>query len=212
VVHLFINARALNGREKFETTATDLSAIPYLLILEIAGIWLPLAFHAAYGLALSFEARPNVGKYPFSRNWAYTLQRLTGIVALAFIAYHLWQFRIQVLLGRANPEDLFPELCRKLSSTTPGGIPLMALLYLVGVAAAVFHFTNGLYGFCFSWGVTLSRRSARIASGVFGVLGLALFALGAGTVIYFATGSSLILSLTGHPLAGPPALSCEKLD
>ena len=212
VLHFMINAKALQGRQVFDETVSRLTATPYLLVLEVFGIWLPLSFHALYGIKLGFEGRPNVGRYPYSRNWAYTLQRLTGLLAFAFIAYHLWQFRIQVLLGRIDQTDLFPELCARLSATTAGGIPLYAIVYLVGIAAAVFHLTNGLYGFCFSWGITLSRRATRLASAAFGVVGLCLFVLGANTVIYFATGSRLLLSVEGHPHAGAPPVSCEKLS
>jgi hypothetical protein len=88
---------------------------------------------------------------------------------------------------------------------------LNAVIYLVGIAAAVFHLTNGLYGFCFSWGITLSRRATRLASAAFGLFGLALFVLGANTVIYFATGSRLLLSVDGHPHAGPPAVGCDTV-
>jgi succinate dehydrogenase / fumarate reductase, cytochrome b subunit len=64
-------------------------------------------------------------------------------------------------------------------------------VYIVGIAASVFHLANGLWGFCFSWGITVSRRAQRSAATVFGLLGLVLFLLGANTAIYFATGSEL---------------------
>jgi succinate dehydrogenase / fumarate reductase cytochrome b subunit len=67
---------------------------------------------------------------------------------------------------------------------------------VLGVAASVFHFTNGLWGFCFSWGVTVSRRAQRTSATVFGLLGVVLFLIGANTAIYFATGSRIAFS--GH--------------
>src|SRR6185503_17681968 len=155
-------------------------------------------------------ARPRLGRYPYSRNWAYSLQRLTGLAAFAFIGYHLYQFQIQILLGRMQDRDVFPELCSRLSGTGPAGIPYAAIGYLVGIAAVVYHLANGLHGFCFSWGITTSRRAARVASAAFGLFGIALFALAASTIIYFATGSRLVLTFQGASELAPP-VSCEHL-
>ncbi len=208
VFHLWTNARALQGQAVYDQAVGEIAHLPYLLALEVVGIYIPLLFHALYGIKLAFEARPNVGRYPYSRNWMYTLQRASGLVAFAFIAYHVWQFRIQVALGHMTKADFFPTLCSSLSSTQHG-IPVIALVYLVGIAATVFHFTNGLYGFCFSWGITVSRRATRIASAVFGIVGIVLFLISADTVIYFATGSRIVLSADGA--AEQPALSCRDV-
>jgi succinate dehydrogenase/fumarate reductase cytochrome b subunit (b558 family) len=194
IVHFWTNAKALQGRQVYDDAVRELQEIPYLLVVETLVIYLPLAFHALYGLKISLEGKPNVGAYPFAKNWAYVLQRLTGVITLVFVAYHLWQFRIQVALGRMHPTDLFTELCASLSSTSRFGIPVVAVMYLVAVASAAYHFANGLHGFCFSWGLSTSRRASRFVSGVCGIVGIALFVVGANTVIYFATGSKLVLS------------------
>ncbi|HSI87941.1 MAG TPA: hypothetical protein VK918_02730, partial [Pyrinomonadaceae bacterium] len=60
-VHMFTNAKALNGEESFEKAVADIHAIPFLLLLEIFGIFIPLLFHSIYGVIISTEARPNVG-------------------------------------------------------------------------------------------------------------------------------------------------------
>jgi succinate dehydrogenase/fumarate reductase cytochrome b subunit (b558 family) len=206
VSHLWTYSRALSGRHAFEQSLS--SAGPYQLPVELLFVWLPILFHAGYGLKLTFEARPNAASYPYSKNWIYLLQRLTGVVSLLFIGYHFWQLRLKLLLGQLANEDVFPELCASLSSTGPGGVPWIALAYLVGVAAAAFHVASGLYGFCFSWGITATRRSSRLASAVFGLLGIALFVLGANTVIYFATGSRLVLSTDRASASDPPAVGC----
>lgn len=192
VAHSWTYSKALLGRQAFEDAIRRES--PYWLVFEVALIWLPIVFHGLYGVKIAFEARPNAGSYPYSKNWMYVLQRVTGIVALLFIGYHFWHFRLRLLLGELAHEDVFTELCASLSSTVPGGIPVVALVYLVGVATSAFHLANGLYGFCFSWGITTSQRASRLASAAFGLFGIVLFVLGANTVIYFATGSRLVLS------------------
>lgn len=206
VTHLWTQSKALAGRDAFERAVSDES--PYMTLLEVGLVWLPLLFHAIYGLKVSFEAKSNAGRYPYSANWMFVLQRVTGIVALLFIGYHFWHFRLRLLIGELAAEDVFPELCASLSSTGPGGVPFVALAYLLGVAASAFHLANGLYGFCFSWGITVSRRATRVCAAAFGVFGILLFALGANTVIYFATGARLVLSSDAASSSDQPPLTC----
>jgi succinate dehydrogenase/fumarate reductase cytochrome b subunit (b558 family) len=211
LVHLWTNAKALQGQRAFDEAVAELGHLPYLVLIEILGIGLPLLIHAVLGVMIVLEMRSSPRRYPFSRHYMYLAQRLSGIVALAFIAYHLWQLRIQVALGTMDKADFFPELCSSLSATVGPGIPLMAIVYLLGVAASVFHFANGLYGFCFGWGITVSRRAARMATALFGLVGVILFVLGANTVVYFATGTRLTFSTQTSPEDAPP-VSCQDLQ
>jgi succinate dehydrogenase / fumarate reductase cytochrome b subunit len=193
VLHLWTNAKALSGERAFDAAVRDIARLPYLGAIEVAAIALPLSFHALYGIVLVLEGRPNVGRYAYSRNWMYTMQRVSGIVAFAFICWHLSEFRIPKLFGKTSVDAFYPTLSAHLSSTTLG-VPFVALVYLVGVFACVVHFANGLWGFCVSWGITVSRRSQRIAASVFAVVGAVLFILGADTVVYFATGARFFAS------------------
>jgi succinate dehydrogenase / fumarate reductase, cytochrome b subunit len=186
VFHLWTNARALGGQEQFDAAVRDIHHMPYLPFLE-AGILLPLLFHAVYGVKLAFEARHNVTKYGTSRNWAYTLQRVTGILAFLFIAFHMYGFWLPKVRGKMAAEAFYPQLCEQLSSTQHG-IPLVAFAYILGIAACVYHFANGLWGFCFSWGITVSKRAQRTAAWVFGLVGVLILSLGINTVLHFATG------------------------
>jgi succinate dehydrogenase/fumarate reductase cytochrome b subunit len=115
----------------------------------------------------------------------YTFQRTSGLIAFAFIAFHLYSYWWQKVAGKMDASQFYPALCADLSSTV-GGVPLVGLFYLLGIAACAFHLANGLWGFCCSWGITLSRRAQRMSATVFGLAGIAIFLLGANTVIYFA--------------------------
>jgi succinate dehydrogenase/fumarate reductase cytochrome b subunit (b558 family) len=190
VHHLWTSGRALAGQAEFDEAVRDLQRTPYLAVLEMTLVILPLTFHGLYGVLLSLEGRANVGAYPFNRNWMYVAQRLTGLLALVFVVWHLGDFWFARWTGRLSARDFYPVLCERLS-TTSHGVPLIALAYILGIAATVFHFANGLWGFCTSWGITPSRRSQRISATVFGLAGVAMFLLGANTAIYFATGSRL---------------------
>lgn len=210
VLHLWTNAHALAGQQVFDSAVSGDEHLPYRILIEIVGLGLPLAVHVAVGLKILLEMRPNLARYPQSGNVAYVLQRVSGLVLIAFLGWHLWQLRWQTATGRLDEADLFPTLCASLSSTVGPGLPLVAIAYLVGLAAAVFHLVNGLHGFCWSWGITASRQASRRAAALFGVLGLLLFLVGANTVVYFATGTRLWLSARVDPVSGP-ALSCRDL-
>ncbi len=191
VFHLWENSTALQGQERFDESVAGINKMPYLALLEWGLILLPLLFHAGYGIKLALASKPNVGRYTYSRNWMYTLQRVTGLLAFAYICFHLYEYWFQKVVGKLAPDQFYSALCHNMSSAI-GPVPVVALVYILGIAACVFHFANGLWGFCFSWGITVTRRSQRMAATAFGILGLVLFALGANTVIYFSTGASLL--------------------
>lgn len=190
--HLWKNATALQGRDAFTAMAEEINAIPYVAVFEVAFILLPILLHALFGILIVLDARYNVGAYRYSRNWMFTLQRAAGLMALIFLVYHLYELRFQKLMGNMQPADFHDTLCASLSSTM-WGVPVIALLYVLGIAAIAFHLANGLWGFLCSWGITVTRRSQRISASLMGILGLAVFALGANTTVYFATGSKLFV-------------------
>jgi len=190
VMHLATTSHAVQGQAKFETALRESRGSPYTLVAQIVFVLLPLSFHALYGIKLSLEPRHNTGAYPHSRNWMYVAQRLTGILALAFIVWHVMELWLPSARGELVEENVYPTLCQDLSATR-FGLPLPALGYVFGIAATVFHFANGLWGFCVSYGITTSRRAQRLSATVFGVAGVALFMVGANTAIYFATGARI---------------------
>lgn len=190
VVHLWGSATALRGQESYERSVREAHETPYRIVIEVALVLVPLLFHALYGLKLTFEPRQNTATYPYNRNWMYAAQRLTGIVAFIFIVWHMSEYWIPRTTGDVSVESYYPSLCQNLS-TTKFGVPLPALGYVFGIGASVFHLANGLWGFCVSWGLTVSRRAQRLSATVFGIAGVLLFAVGANTAIYFATGASV---------------------
>ncbi len=205
--HLWENARALQGQAQFDEAVAGINHMPFLPVLEWALILLPLAFHAGYGVKLAFAGKPNVGGYTYSRNWMYTLQRVTGLIAFLFILFHLYEYWWQKMSGKLAVEQFYPALCQNMASAV-GPVPVTALIYAVGISACVFHFANGLYGFCFSWGITSSRSSQQQAATVFGLVGVAVLLLGLTTVAYFATGLR-IPGMGGPARAG--ARSCVDI-
>lgn len=187
-VQLWLHARALDG------PAAHAEAMA-LLNGDGAAIWqwfviMPLCYHAVYGIVLIARPRYNIRRYPFSRNWNYTLQRVTGIVALVFIIYHATTVSLQLQLGRLTAADMYELLVNRLS-TTSGGVPWIAVGYLIGLAACSFHLANGLWTFCYRWGLTRTRSARDRAGWAFALVGVASFVFGANTVLHFATGWSV---------------------
>lgn len=216
VLHLWTNTAALAGPVSYARAVDEIQAIPGLVMLEIFGIYLPLAFHALYGVKLAFAGRANVNHYPYNRNYLYLMQRVTGVLAFVFIAYHLWEYRIQKWIGDMHPHSFYDVLTVRLSTVSSvqlgvlvPAIPHVAILYTLGIFACVFHFANGIVGFVLSWGIVVSRRATRLVSWLAVAVGVALFAMGYSTVVFFATGTKLPLGADGdhaEPCPVPPAL------
>ncbi|WP_053364279.1 succinate dehydrogenase cytochrome b558 subunit [Bacillus sp. FJAT-27251] len=165
VQHLVINHFATQGPEAFNNAAHFMERLPFRIFLEVFVIYLPLLFHAIYGIYIAFTAKNNTSRYGYFRNWMFMLQRVTGIITLVFIAWHVWETRIAAAFGAEVNFNMMADI---LAS------PFMFIFYVVGVLSAIFHFANGLWSFLVSWGFTVSPRSQVISTyvtiGIFVVL------------------------------------------
>lgn len=188
VLHLLTQASVFGGAEAYARFTRAIDALPALVVFEILVIYLPLSFHVAVS-AIRLRARP-VDVEGWAGPWGRRLQLASGVVLLIFLVVHFWQFRWRLWMGELSRSDFYPELCASLSSTASGGIPWVALGYLVGVTAAAFHAAQGLHHAAAPWA---SRRGRpRLLARCCGALGFGLFVLGALIVIDLATGSVLI--------------------
>lgn len=179
VVHLWTNLQAVRGRGAFRRAVGDIQSVPGLAVVELVAILLPLAFHAFYGLVIAAQARYNVRRYGYAGNWLFVLQRATGLVAFVFLMVHLGQFRVAKLVGSLRWEAFYDRLALLLGS------PGMFAVYLVGVTASVFHFTNGLWTAGQTWGLAASERARRRTGLAFALLGVALWLVGVDTLLHF---------------------------
>ncbi|MDF2791482.1 MAG: succinate dehydrogenase [Neobacillus sp.] len=163
--HLVVNHFATGGAESFNKASDFMGNLPFKIVLETVIIYLPILFHAIYGLYIAFTAKNNAGKYSYFRNWMFLLQRVSGVITLIFITWHVWQTRVAAAFGAHVNYDMMADI---LSS------PFMLVFYLIGVISTIFHFANGLWSFLVSWGITVSPRSQVISTyftiGVFVVL------------------------------------------
>jgi succinate dehydrogenase/fumarate reductase cytochrome b subunit len=155
---------------------------------QSACVLLPLGAHALIESAYLRTRNSNTTHYPFSRNWAWLLQRISGFVALAFVIWHVVVVRLPLFRG-ATEVDLSLELAASLSSTGYGGVPYSAIGHLLGLAAVVYHLFNGIHAFCFTWGILTSRYTGRRVSRWLALSGVFVWVVAAAIVVYFATGS-----------------------
>ncbi|WP_217349566.1 hypothetical protein [Herbaspirillum sp. VT-16-41] len=78
VTHLVVNHFAVYGEEEFNRAAGFMGNLPFLILLEIFVIYLPILFHAVLGVYIALTANYNLKNYGFFRNWMFALQRITG--------------------------------------------------------------------------------------------------------------------------------------
>ncbi|WP_246197338.1 succinate dehydrogenase cytochrome b558 subunit [Cytobacillus depressus] len=166
IQHLMGNALAIQGSERFNEHVQFMTSLPFLLVLEIVFIALPLLFHAVYGIYLSFISKPNAHVYKYGRNISFLLQRITGVITFIFVIYHVWALRIGPALK--GTEVNFQLVSEHLSN------PFIFVFYLAGVLSTVYHFSNGISTAFITWGITIGPASQktvrRICSGVFVIL------------------------------------------
>ncbi|NGX48101.1 MAG: Succinate dehydrogenase cytochrome b558 subunit [Chlamydiae bacterium] len=74
--------------------------LPYLTVIEVAFLGIPILIHTAFGIRYALTARPNSmkgdGSKPYlkySRNRAYTWQRITSWILVVLLIMHVVKFR-----------------------------------------------------------------------------------------------------------------------
>lgn len=155
IQHFVVNHFATRGAEAFNQAAHFMEQLPFRYFLEIFIIFLPILFHAIYGLFIVFQGKANTKRFGYYRNWMFLLQRITGVFLLIFITWHVWETRIAAMFGETVNYDMMASI---LSN------PFMLVFYVLGVVAATFHFSNGLWSFMVTWGITVTPRSQQIST------------------------------------------------
>ncbi|MBB6732519.1 succinate dehydrogenase cytochrome b558 subunit [Cohnella zeiphila] len=161
IEHALTNYSAFEGGpEKFQKSVHGLHDLPLIFFLELILIWLPILYHGVYGLYLAFTSNLNTSRFSYGRNWAFAFQRISGVITFIFVIWHLWQIRVQVALGQLTIDEFGAKMHEIMNN------PAFFVLYLIGVLAATFHFSNGLWAFLVSWGITVGPRAQRVSSRV----------------------------------------------
>lgn len=170
-VHLYTNSTALNGAKVFNDHVGGIHEMPYLLFIEIGGIFLPLLFHSVYGVLISAESKPNLMNYGFARSWFYMFQRVTGIYLFFFLLFHILNFRFGLVPGlnmtpvAGNADKAYAIVSGEFQITW-----VMAI-YILGLLATAWHLAYGFFLFAVDWGIVIGEKAQKVA--LYGCLALA---------------------------------------
>jgi succinate dehydrogenase / fumarate reductase, cytochrome b subunit len=156
--HLTLNSFSLAGPAYFNGVIGFFESMPkhVLLILEVGLIWLPLVFHAVYGVFIVGRSSPNYFSttYGWSQNRMYTFQRITGIILFFFLTYHVFTTTATKYVN-GNAEAIQYAAMHNYFAGTWYGLPI----YIIGVICASYHLCYGIWNFCIRWGITISERA-----------------------------------------------------
>ena len=173
--HLFENAGILVDHGKlFERNVAFIEGFGFLIVPVEALLIGSLLFHGIYGLFIVADARPNVVRYGLSRNWFFTFQRVTGIIALAFLVYHVWDTRIEFYLGEFGYGPHVDVTKEWMAGNIWGAGAVSAAAYIVGAVASTWHLTNGIWSFLIKWGITVGPTAQRVSGWVWNAVGVAM--------------------------------------
>ena len=190
--HFYTNSKAMTGQTDFNNAVRDLQSIPYILFIEIGAIFIPLIYHAVYGLVITVEARPNNLNYPYPRNWFYLIQRITGVILFFFILFHVLNFRFGLVPGLNTvsvahaPDQAFNIVAREFRI-----IPIL-IVYVIGITATIWHFANGIWLFLVDWGIAIGARAQRLAGYACIAFGIVLLAVGINAMVAFLRPGGLL--------------------
>lgn len=160
--HVVANATAMIGPDVYFQFISIMGSIPWIVLLEIFIIFLPLFVHGLMGLYIVFTGRNNPAKYSYFRNWMFFFQRISGAVIFLFLLYHVITIKV---FSDHSAAAMMINLYEQFHS------PLSGAFYIITLICVSFHVCNGLWGFCVNWGILPGMRAQR----VFGKICIVLF-------------------------------------
>jgi succinate dehydrogenase / fumarate reductase, cytochrome b subunit len=177
--HFVSNVEAFKGPLAYGKQVEFLNGLPGVLLLELFFIWIPILYHGLYGIYIWYEGESNLAAYPWSGNWLYSSQRWTGIVALIYMVQHTYYLRFTGVHLPTHPMQAFAKVQGEFQN------PWMVLFYAVGIIAASWHFSYGLWLFAAKWGITIGEKARRRFGFVCAALALGLILMGAASLYGF---------------------------
>jgi succinate dehydrogenase / fumarate reductase cytochrome b subunit len=172
IEHIISNFEIVNGPLAYGKQVLFLNSLPLVRVLEWAFIFIPLAFHALYGVFIAIRGRSNVNVYPWAGNWMYLSQRITGVIAFLYIIQHLYRQRFTGVSLPEHPGAAFHKVQVELSN------PWMLAIYVIAMIATTWHFAYGIWLFAAKWGITPGDKARKKFGWVCGLGGAALCLMG----------------------------------
>src|SRR5882757_8570381 len=172
VEHIVSNFETVNGPLAYAKQVLFLNSLPLVRVLEWVFIFIPLAFHAGYGVFIAFRGRSNTNIYPWAGNRMYLMQRITGLIAFVYIIQHVWRQRFSGVSLPEHPGAAFAKVQHELAN------PWMLAIYVIAMIATTWHFAYGIWLFAAKWGITPGERARKKFGWVCGLGGAALCLMG----------------------------------
>ena len=172
IEHILSNFETWNGPLAYAQQVKFLNSLPLVRVLEWAFIFIPLAYHAGYGMFIWYRGRSNANVYPWAGNYAYVAQRVSGVIALAYIIQHIWRQRFSGINLPEHPGAAFAKVQHELSN------PWMFAIYAIAMVATCWHFAYGGWLFCAKWGITPGVKARQKSGYAWGALGAVLCVMG----------------------------------
>lgn len=176
VEHFVSNAEAMKGPQAYNDQVKFLTGLPFVHWMEWLFIFLPLLYHGLYGIYIWYRGDSNVGEYPWSGNWLYTAQRWTGIIAFIYIGYHVYTMRFSGAMLMEHYNYAFWKVQQEFMN------PWAVAAYVIGIVAASWHFSYGIWLFAAKWGFTVGDRARRRFGVVCAGIAVILVAIGIFTI------------------------------
>ncbi len=185
VVHLLVNATLIEGVRHagspsvFQQLVNYIHSLPFLPLVEWTLIYLPILYHTFYGIWIVATGQPNVDRYRYGKNWFYLLQRISAIVLVFFMVFHILGMKGLFSGGVADALKFEPtDAVRSTARHMNAAVWIWGLVYPVGILASCYHLANGFWTAAITWGLTVSKSAMRrwgfVCAGIF------VFTLGCG--------------------------------
>ncbi len=160
VVHLFVNATLVQGThpDLYQAQVDKIHSLPFLWAVEWLLIYLPILYHTFYGLWITFTAQPNVTNYPYPKNYFYLAQRISAVIIMFFIFFHV--LGMKGWLGNALtfvPADAARSTARHINAN----FLVAYFIYPLGILASCYHLANGFWTAAITWGLTISAGAQK---------------------------------------------------
>jgi succinate dehydrogenase / fumarate reductase cytochrome b subunit len=169
VVHLLINATIAQGPPVYQTQVDKIHSLPFLPVIEWTFIYLPILYHTVYGIWITVTGQPNVNRYAYTKNWFYVLQRISAIIIVFFMLFHVLSLKYG-LFGTSlsfDPHHAMDTVGRHFDTSWL----LVVIVYPIGILASCYHLANGFWTAAITWGLTVSaaaqKRWGYVCAGLF---------------------------------------------
>lgn len=186
VVHLIVNATLIEGVRHgggptvFQMQVDKIHSLPFLLLVEWTFIYLPILYHTFYGIWITATGQPNVDRYGYAKNWFYLLQRVSAIILVFFMVFHVLGMKGAFGGDIGKALTFVPVDYATQSTARHFNVAwwVWGFIYPIGILASCYHLANGFWTAAITWGLTVSKTAIRRWGAVCTLLFFLTFGLG----------------------------------